>query len=180
MRRLLALAAAVASLGAASAFAFTEQERDAPWMLLGVSADGRTLQLVYQGGGCLEEDGRPQVVEHPDRVAVRIRQTAFVPGEGEACTADLRFVPLDVRLAAPIAGRRVRGGPPFREHLAAVRVPRVVGLDRADALGALRARHLRARTAGRRRRGRVAAQSPRPGTRLRRGRTPPVIRLRFR
>ena len=164
VRRLLGLCVALLLFGsAAAASAFTEVQRDAPWMLLGISADGRSLDVGYQGGGCLADDGRPRVVESARRVVVTLRQTVAVPAAGEGCTADLRLYRIWVSLDAPLHGRRVRGGPRFREHFPVQVVPRVIGMDRRDAIAALRASGLRARTVGRVRRGRVIEQHPRAG-----------------
>jgi hypothetical protein len=149
-------------------------------MLLGVSGDGRSLSLAYEAGGCNRQDGRPAVIENADSVIVTIRQTTATPGEGEGCTAELLFPRVTVPLKAPLAGRRIRGGPRSRERVSASVVPRVIGMSRGDALTALRAQALRSRTVGRVRQGRVVQQNPRPGTATPPGLKPPIIRLRLK
>ena len=178
MRHSLVVAFAVALLGAATASAFTVQPRDAPWRLLGVSTDGRSLRLGYEGGGCLRADGRPSVAEEKRRVVVTVDQTGLMPGEGEACTTELRFYYVNATLSRPLAGRRVAGGPPSRLQFPTGAVPRVVGMDRRDALSALRGQGFRSRTVGRTRRGMVVRQHPRAGTPIPPGERPPLIRLR--
>jgi hypothetical protein len=172
--------AATSLLLGGSASAFTEYERDAPWVLLGVSADGRSLILGYESGGCLRDDGRALVSENEDRIVITVRQTDVVPGQGEACPMDLAMPRTTAQLTRPIAGRTVEGGPRFTVHWPPGPVPRVIGLDRADAIAALRAQGHRARTVGRVRRGRVVAQRPRPGVVFEPNVAPPRIRLRLK
>ena len=182
MRRpLLAAAVLLVLVAATSALAFTARERSAPWVLLGVSADGRSLVLGYESGGCLLDDGRPVVAESARRIVVTVRQTDRVPGDGEACPADLRLGRVSARVKGALNGRRVRGGPRFHERFVMPeRVPRVVGLDRRDAGAALRAQAFRVRTVGQDRRGTVIRQRPRAGTPTRPGPGQPAVRLRVR
>jgi PASTA domain len=79
----------------------------------------------------------------------------------------LWFPRVVVPLREPVGGRRVRGGPRAAAGWWRESVPRVVGLDRRDALALLRSEGLAARTVGRVRRGRVVRQRPRPGTEIR-------------
>jgi hypothetical protein len=183
MRRLVPVAAMVLVLAAAtSALAFTEQQRDAPWALLGVSANGRSLVVGYESGGCLIDDGHPVVSESKRGMVVTVRQSARVPGAGEACPADLRLPRVSVSLRAPLNGRRVQGGP--RSEALYVRtpgvVPRVIGMDRRDAIAALRAQGFRVKTLGRVRRGEVVRQRPRPGAVTPAGVSLPLVRLRVK
>jgi hypothetical protein len=103
-----------------------------------------------------------------------------------------------VELEAPIDGRRVRGGPrlrgwccifdrwverPGEDPSHAPRVPRVIGLARADAVGVLKFQHFRVRTRPRRTGGQVVAQEPRAGAVIEDwdGQTPvTTVRLRLR
>lgn len=183
MRRLLLVAAALLVLVAGtSAFAFTEQERDAPWVLLGVSADGRSLVVGYESGGCWLDDGRPVVSESKHGIVVTVRQTGRVPGEGEACTAEMRLPRVSVSLGAPLNGRRVQGGPRSQEEYVRTPgvVPRMIGMDRRDAIAALRAQGFRVKTMGRVRRGKVVRQRPRPGAETQAGVRLPLVRLRVK
>jgi hypothetical protein len=152
--------ALLACVGLASAF--TPRERDAPWQLAGVSADGRTLHLMYEGGGCLEADGRPVVTETDAAVTIVVHQTQQVPGEGEACTLEIRNLRVDAQLAAPVAGRRVLGGPPFASFVKPTRMPRVTGLRRYDAARLIERCGLTVKLRGPRG-GTVVRQRPRAG-----------------
>jgi hypothetical protein len=146
--------------------------RDAPWDLLGVSANGRALRLAYDTSGCWwRRPGRPTVSEGQRSVHITIRQSH---PPTDACRGIADWTELLVRLRAPIGGRRVEGEPrlgddsrfsqlradPRRDTTKAV-VPRVVGLAHTDAVRVLRLQHFRARaaTAGQE----VAWQRPRPG-----------------
>lgn len=167
MRSRLALCAiTVLLVGVANAKAFETRERDAPWRLAGIGRDGRTLKLAYEGGGCLGNDGRPQVVEGERRVTIRVRQTQAIPGPGEGCPANLEVLAVRTRLAQPLAGRRVVGGPRFDHPTFSRRVPRLIGLHRRDASELLRMDFFRFATIGRGTT--VIGQSPAPGTRIRR------------
>lgn len=134
----------------------------AAWRLTGISRDTRTLHLVYAGGGCLQPDGRATVdTIDPTAVRIAIEQTTLA-GDYVVCTTELGFLPLDVDLGAPLAGRRVTGGPDFAARLPTDVMPRVVGLRRADAARALRRQSVHAEAAGRRS-GVITFQSPRAG-----------------
>jgi len=92
------------------------REVSAPWRLAAVRASGRVLVLRYDASGCLRGDGRAVVSESQWRVFVTVREHAFVPGgtvDGvqQACTDEKHVPTLQVRLAAPLAGRPVVGGP---------------------------------------------------------------------
>lgn len=152
---LVQLMAAVAAIPAP-----TTEVRDAPWRLTGISKDTRTLKVVYEGGGCLRPDGRAVVdTTQEDAVRITVKQTAVV---GAPCTTEYAFLPLDVRLGAPLAGRRVRGGPPMTATNLARVIPRVVGLRRVDAVAALAGQGIEADVGGRRS-GVIRRQSPRAG-----------------
>jgi hypothetical protein len=166
MAKLLTLplaALALLSLADGTGKAFTPNTRDAAWQLLGVSADGRTLELGYEGGGCLRPDGRPRVAETKHRVTIAVRQTVDVPGAGEACSLELRRYRTSVVLDSSLDGRRVVGGPAFDFDFPVRTVPRVLGMDRRDALKVLRQARLSRKIVSRVRHGKVIRQRPRPG-----------------
>jgi hypothetical protein len=146
----------------------------AKWQLLSVSSDARTLHLVYEGGGCLREDGHATVTETTARIQIAVDEGEVVamdtPDGQFGCPANLSFVRLKVQLEHQVAGRRIVGGPridaggvfktydvpPF------ARAPRVIGLSARDATIALRFGGFGARRFGERT-GAVAFQSPAPG-----------------
>ena len=147
-----------------------ETTRDAPWQLTGISANGRTLRIVYEVSGCLHDDGTPVVDESaPDAVRITVRQTVDT-GPYVVCALFLAYHPLDVPLATPLAGRRVAGGPDLAAaSLRPERMPRVIGLRRADARRALERQDIATRVLGRAG-GVIRAQSPEPGRTLPSGR----------
>jgi hypothetical protein len=147
----------------ASAAADT-RDRDAPWRLRAISKDQQTLRVTYEGGGCYGDDGRPVVdTGTPGQVSIRILQSE--PTDPDAvCPAYFAFLHVDVPLGEKLAGRRVVGGPELTEYERVPKVPRVVGLRRADAVHALEGQGFKTRTEGRRH-GVVRKQSPKPGTR---------------
>lgn len=167
----------LASLLAVAAFAaqVPAQPRDAPWRLTGISSDGQTLHLTYEGGGCLGNDGRAEVdTSDPAAVRITVKQTQAA-GEYAVCPAFIAFLPLDVDLGAPLAGREVTGGPRWDTTLVRPRrMPRVLGLRRADALRALDGQSIATTPFGRID-GVVHVQDPRPGRRLRAKRRASVI-----
>jgi len=168
-----AVAAGVAGVaGVAGAQEQKTEEASAAWQLRGVSPDGRSLELVYEAGGCSAGDGRVVVEETFETVRVDVRHT--VPGRsaGVACPADSRPTPLTARLSKPVHGRRVEGQ--NTDHLLSDtggRVPRVVGLSPGDAADLLGRRGYHVRTRGSNTTGQVGGQRPRAGSRLRGRRT---------
>jgi hypothetical protein len=179
MRTLLvALVLAGLLLTAADASAFRHTTQRAPWALIDVSRGGRALRLVYTGGGC-EGEAKARVTETPGAVGIRLDQAVAVPeNDHEACTAELVYYSLVVRLRHPIDGRRVGGGATgSRASAIALRlfrldaqqrviwlVPGVVGLAPRDARRLLRLqgyRHIATRRAsGCSRRAQVVRQWP--------------------
>jgi hypothetical protein len=157
-----------------------------PWKLMDVTRDRRTLRLVYQSGGCLRRDGNATVTQTRDRIEIAVDQgqvVAMDTPDGEfACTRELLFLKLNVRLDRPVHGRRLAGGPqidgigfPSRATTlpggrVVPLVPRVLGLAAQEARTMLSGQEFDVRGA---RRGRVVAQTPAPGKRARRG----VVRL---
>ena len=137
--------------------------RDSAWRLISISADQRTLKVVYEGGGCARADGKAVVTSGERAVRIHIRQTV-VDDPYVACAAIYAFLPLRVHLGGRLAGRLITGGPHMQPTLLATRVPRLVGLRVRDARRALAGQELTARLRGR---GRIVrAQRPRPGARV--------------
>jgi hypothetical protein len=149
-----------------------------PWELVDVKRDRRALKLVYDSGGCMRRDGRATVTETATSIEISVDQGQVVamdtPGGEFACTGELLLLPLVVRLDAPVAGRRVIGGPRSQTVQWSRRTitpdgrglplaPRVLGLDAQDARALLKAQHI---TAAGARRGRVVRQVPAPGRRI--------------
>lgn len=67
------------------------------------SRDDTTLGVYGRAGGCTE--ARAAVAEQgPEQVVVRVEQVTTSPGP---CTRELLYPPLEVRLDAPLADRRV-------------------------------------------------------------------------
>jgi hypothetical protein len=178
MRRLLVAMLVLTPLVAASAaLAFRHTTQRAAWTLVDVSKDGRALRVAYTGGGC-EGEADSWVVETGDAVTIRLDQPIAVPeNDHEACTMELIYYSLVVRLEHPLDGRRVLGhargslavsaAPPlFRLHGQRIipLVPRLVGLAPHDARRLLRLQGYKRvavrRAAGCARRAQVVAQWP--------------------
>lgn len=140
-----------------------------------VSANGRTLTLAHDGGGCRGE-GRAGVRETEGSVVLTVLQQDLSEG-ADACTADLTISELPVRLRRPIGGRRIagKGYGSLRHDVPLMRpaekgvirqvAPRLVGLSAEDARRALRGQALTAQFIGGDE-GRVVAQAPAPRRRL--------------
>lgn len=185
MRRISLLCAATIatclappSTGAAQAPGGSTVEKDAPWALMSVSRDGRTLFVRYASGGC-DYGGHAKVTESSATITIRVTQFTRT-GPGVACTAILEELLLSVRLSRPVAGRRLAGnfcplkttpGCPPPGPIEVVRgsdvlreVPRMTGLAVADARLALRRQQFRVRLRGRG--PTVVGERPAPGTDL--------------
>jgi hypothetical protein len=160
----------VASLLVASpANASRETTERAAWSIVDVARDGRSLVVGYNGGGCRHE-ATARVLESTSGIWIRLDQAVSVPeGENEACTLDLRYYTLRIRLRAPVAGREIHGHAHGRRARGAVpayrrTVPRVTGLAPSDARHLLRAQRLRvnvAKAATCAARAQVVGQTPR-------------------
>jgi hypothetical protein len=179
MRTLLvALVLAGLLLTAADASAFRHTTQRAPWALIDVSRGGRALRLVYTGGGC-EGEAKARVTETRGAVGIRLDQAVAVPeNDHEACTAELVYYSLVVRLRHPLDGRRIRGHAGWRAAVELALplfrldrqqniiwlVPGVVGLAPHDARRLLRLQDYKRvavkRAAGCARRAQVVAQWP--------------------
>jgi hypothetical protein len=154
MRAVLAVAAVGAASAAAPAAVSAQlpdppmlRTVDAVWTIAGVEPNGRTLRLVYLGGGCLHGDGRAIVDESPQRIAIRIEQSESVAPH--PCPSIARSHELLVTLRERVAGRPVTGasyarslyfrvGVRFSERYVLFVIPRVIGLAPADAARVLR------------------------------------------
>ena len=130
---------------------------EAPWVVNQVSADGRTLVLWTQRGGC-DPEPSATVSETPESVEIHVSHGA--PVSDGPCPAIMRFDRLRVRLKEPISGRSLIGQS-LVQAPRAVRVPRVVRLAAEDARFALRAQGLRPTGL---RSGAITWQSPWPGS----------------
>ena len=172
MRRALALLALIACI-CTPAVAQEEREQPTAWSLAAAGADGRSLIVVYEAGGC-SQDGRVIVSETKREIGIEVRHTVALTG---ACPANTAPKALVARLDAPVSGRFVTGqnrlGP---GPMPGWKVPRVRGLSPPDAARVLGEHGYHIRTRGRRTTGKVALQYPRAGTRLRARRT---VTLRF-
>ena len=70
-----------------------------------VANDGRTLQVIGQAGGC-KTAGAEVTAQSADQVLITLVTTYYAPNGG-VCTQELRDVPLNVTLDAPLGDRRV-------------------------------------------------------------------------
>lgn len=152
------------------------QDARAAWSLVAAGADGRSLKLVYEAGGCSRGDGRAVVTETNWEIHVEVRHTV---AQADACPANSIAKAVTARLDAPIEGRFVTGsrglGPlPVDSY----RVPRVLGLSQPDAARVLGERGHHVRTRGLYTAGKVVSQRPRAGTRLR-GRRTVTLRMTY-
>jgi hypothetical protein len=145
----------------------------AKWQLLSVSSDARTLNLVYESGGCRREDGHATVTETGSRIQIAVDQGEVVamdtPDGKFACPSNLIYARLRVHLEHWVAGRRIAGGPRIDDGFfttyevpPSARAPRVIGLSARDATIALHFGGFGARRFGQHS-GTVAFQSPAPG-----------------
>ncbi|PRY30304.1 hypothetical protein CLV43_12436 [Umezawaea tangerina] len=71
-----------------------------------VASDGRTLQVVGQAGGCKTATAEV-TTQAADQVQITLVTTYYAPGAGGVCTQEIRDVPLNVTLAAPLGDRKV-------------------------------------------------------------------------
>lgn len=73
------------------------------------SADGRTVRLNGSEGGC-DRVSAELTAQSGDHVLITLVTTKYGPRPGEdgiACRTDLRNVPVEVTLAAPLGSRRI-------------------------------------------------------------------------
>jgi PASTA domain-containing protein len=137
----------------------------AKWQVLSVDGNSRTLNLVYESGGCRLGDGKPTITETRTRIRISVDEGKVVaidtPDRQVVCTLEIRYRRLTVQLRRPVAGRPIRGDSPIVGP-AAERVPRVIDLAFEDARAALRSQGFRVRRFAQRH-GSVTFQSPAPG-----------------
>ena len=143
--------AAAAGPGTAAPTSDTATATPAPWALISVSRDQRTLFVRYESGGCYY-GGHAKVTQTATTVVIEVSQ--YLDSTAQVCPAIVGFPLLAVPLGSPIAGRRLAGNrcpvapstgcpPPgpvevFHNNDVLRQVPRLVGLAVADARGALR------------------------------------------
>jgi hypothetical protein len=70
------------------------------------SADGRTIQVVGIAGGCKTASAEV-TAQSGDQVLITLVTTYYPPPTGVMCTQELRDVPLNVTLDAPLGSRRI-------------------------------------------------------------------------
>ncbi|XVS66236.1 hypothetical protein ACQPYE_09300 [Actinosynnema sp. CA-299493] len=70
------------------------------------SADGRTVQVVGIAGGCKTASAEV-TAQSADQVSITLVTTYYAPPTGVLCTQELRDVPLNVTLDAPLGSRRI-------------------------------------------------------------------------
>lgn len=70
-----------------------------------VANDGKTLQVIGQAGGCKTASAEV-TAQSADQVLITLVTTYYAPNGG-VCTQELRDVPLNVTLDAPLGDRRV-------------------------------------------------------------------------
>jgi hypothetical protein len=157
------------ALGGA-ALAHADRRVPAKAELAEIGQDGRSLLVrVLHNDGCAG-DGQATAVESADRIAITPTQS-IRDEEGLVCAQALHFSLVRVRLAKPVDARRITGlaplrlsPPPLHDDTRHPLMPRVVGLARRDALAALQAAGIAARTTwlrGQGAHGEVVAQAPR-------------------
>ncbi|MET1072680.1 MAG: hypothetical protein ABWY11_08550 [Umezawaea sp.] len=71
-----------------------------------VASDGRTLQVIGQAGGCKTATAEV-TTQAADQVQITLVTTYYAPGAGGVCTQEIRDVPLNVTLAAPLGDRKI-------------------------------------------------------------------------
>lgn len=70
-----------------------------------VGSDGRTLMVIGQAGGCKTASAEV-TAEAADQVIITLVTTYYAPSGG-VCTQEVRDVPLNVTLAAPLGERKI-------------------------------------------------------------------------
>jgi hypothetical protein len=143
--------------------------------LVEIGANGRSLLVrAMHNDGC-RGDAQATVRESADEIAIAVTQSVR-DEEGIVCAQALHFALVRVGLAKPVDARRITGLTPLRFSPAPLHddgqhalMPRVVGLSRSDAVEALEAAGISARTTWLRAHGahgEVVTQSPRVHTRV--------------
>jgi hypothetical protein len=70
-----------------------------------VGSDGRTLLVIGQAGGCKTASAEV-TAESADQVQITLVTTYYAPNGG-VCTQEIRDIPLNVTLKAPLGDRRI-------------------------------------------------------------------------
>ena len=158
LRLLIVLVTGACALSAASiptaARAYTDELFPVPWTLVNISPSGQYLQIVAEGGGCINKPMRITKTEDATTVALTVELSASVPGPGEAalpCPANLVGVPAGVMLDRPLAGRRLTTLARLRNYeipAPRAKAPRLLGAQAGDALRALANLGIKSRLAG--------------------------------
>ena len=71
-----------------------------------VGSDGRTLMVIGQAGGCKTASAEV-TAEAADQISITLVTTYYAPNGGTVCTQEIRDVPLNVTLAAPLGERKI-------------------------------------------------------------------------
>jgi hypothetical protein len=79
-----------------------------PWRFQ--SIESRRVRLSWIGGGCLTP-ARTRVVEARRSVEIPVLAREYMPGPGEACTADARFYTVQIHLRDPLGHRKLLHAP---------------------------------------------------------------------
>jgi hypothetical protein len=139
----------------------------AKWQVRSIESDSRTLNLVYESGGCRLGDGKPTITETRSRIRISVDEGKVVaidtPDRQVVCTLEIRYRTLRAQLRRPVAGRPIVGDSSIAAGVAP-RVPRVIDLAYEDARAALRSQGFHVRRFAQRH-GPVTFQSPGPGRR---------------
>lgn len=119
------------------------------WSVGAISADQRTLTLVYASGGCTGDRGRAAIRE--TRASVEVEKVQSPETHHIGCTLDLRTGTAKLRLRNPLAGRTISGPKRAKHNLVGpslsvfvkgervfIRLPRVAGFTGRDARRLLR------------------------------------------
>ncbi len=89
----------------------------APRAIQGVSRDGRTVSVVYDAGGCFLDDGKVEAHETAHSVEIVVVESRYgrflKPGRPPFCSAIFIIGQATIRLASPVDGRSITGGPHY-------------------------------------------------------------------
>jgi hypothetical protein len=108
--RFVALAASAIALAGCGGHPRTghNQLASVPWQL--VKAQGRLLHIDSLGGGCRHFD-HTGILESSRTVQMAVYDKVYIPGPGEACTADAYLYRLTITLRQPLDGRKLLHAP---------------------------------------------------------------------
>jgi hypothetical protein len=137
----------------------------APWEVVDVALDLRTLTVAYESGGCWRGPAQVSASQTRRRIVISVTQDGVVaadtPDGSLPCIAEVGYGTALVRLRHRVAGRPIEGSPriPAGALASSGRSPRILDMRAADATRALRVQSLRVLRVGRDH-GTVAFQSP--------------------